>query len=156
MRCATHSHQFALTTFTEFVSHGFDISTLTDELIHYATHKGAFLYNTEVFNPSHVTPHQDAGATLGDTLRLQVKDRATSLKKSDQSMRDLLTQYASLLSARENVKLQSSVGKLTWVLVGLTIVIAVLTIPMTYSAIGGAKGIAALLQYLHTLFAGSG
>ena len=43
-----------------------------------------------------------------------IEERATWLQKTDQSLRDHLTQYGSLLGAKENVRLQRTIRFLTW------------------------------------------
>ncbi len=79
-------------------------------------------------------PHGDdseQGESLGGSLSQTIGDHAKWLLRTDESLRDQLTQYGSLLGASESVRVQKKVGFLTWVLV----VIAVATVIMSALAL---------------------
>ena len=57
---------------------------------------------------------------LGKSLDRVIGDHAKWLSRTDEALRDQLTQYGSLLGASEGVRLQKKIGGLTWVLVAFT------------------------------------
>ena len=57
-----------------------------------------------------------------------IKERASWLQVADQSVRDRLAQLGSLIDATENVRLQKTVSRLTWVIVSLAVVTLMVTI----------------------------
>ena len=67
-------------------------------------------------------------ATLRESLDLVIKERASWLQVADQSVRDRLAQLGSLIDATENVRLQKTVSRLTWVIVSLAVVTLMVTI----------------------------
>ena len=67
------------------------------------------------FEPCH--ERLDRELSLAASLHCVIRDRANWLQRTDSSLRDQLTQYASILGAAENVRVQRKIGFLTWVLV---------------------------------------
>ena len=65
-------------------------------------------------------------------MREQIGERSEWLRNIDRTVRDLLIQYGTILGTRENINLQSRIGRLTWVLIGLTILIIMLTAMSLY------------------------
>ena len=75
-------------------------------------------------------PHgedSEQGESLGRSLSQTIGDHAKWLLRTDESLRDQLTQYGSLLGALESVRVQKKVGFLTWVLVVFTLATVVMS-----------------------------
>ena len=67
----------------------------------------------------------EAEATLIKGIGFTIGERATWLQKTEQSLRDHLAQYGSLLGAMENIHLQKRLKLLTWIIIGMTLVLLV-------------------------------
>ena len=65
-------------------------------------------------------------ATLDAFFRCSITERAHWLHDTNLSVRDQLAQVGMIINASENVRLQKSVAKLTWCVVGLTVLAVVL------------------------------
>lgn len=125
-----------LETLGNLISKSADIASVSSALARLADEKSSFLYEVETFKPARPEYFKENDATLGDVLRENIGARALSLERTDRAVRDLLSQYGAILGARENIKLQRSVGRLTWFMVFLTIAILGLTAVLTYVALG--------------------
>ena len=104
-----------LETLRNHVSYSVDIAAVAAEL---ATSRDApshfnFLAGQFEARPEGSSP----GKSLGWYLTRGIQDRANWLLRTDRALRDQLTQYGSLLGTAENVRLQKTIGYLTWVLV---------------------------------------
>ena len=105
-----------------------DIAAMSVELQNFAAHKGTwFTHDINVFYPCNPALHRNAEIVLIEAIRQQIADRAEWLRNVDPPVRDMLIQYGATLGARENIKLQKRMAYLTWVILALTIVIAILT-----------------------------
>ena len=81
------------------------------------------------FEPCH--ERLDGELSLAASLHRVIRDRANWLQRTDNSLRDQLTQYGSIIGSAENVRLQRKIGLLTWVLVAfglVTLLMPVLTL----------------------------
>ena len=67
------------------------------------------------------------GESLGRSLDRAIGDHAKWLSRTDEALRDQLTQYGSLLGASESVHVQKKIGYLTWVLVVFTVATLILS-----------------------------
>ena len=128
-----------LTELSGHVSQSVDIAAASAELRHFAEQKVSFEHELETFKPSDPRFYLDKGITLSQRLRKQIEDRSGWLENLDHSVRDLLIQYGTILGAREAIKLQKRMGKLTWVMVILTIFIVAVTALTAYSAVKASK-----------------
>ena len=110
------------------ISQSVDISAVAVELQNFATHKrGWVTYDIGGFCPCNPALYRNAEIVLIEKIRQQIADRAEWLRNVDRSVRDILVQYGATLGVRENIKLQKRMACLTWVILTLTIVMAVLT-----------------------------
>ncbi len=109
-----------LKTLGQHVSYSVDIAAVTAELISYAQNSSWFNHNLETFKPCD-EHHRDSALTFTNNLCTIIQERAAWLQKTDQSLRNHLAQYGSLLGAKENIKLQRTLGFLTVVIIFLTL-----------------------------------
>ena len=116
-----------LETLSHHVSY-IDIAAVTADLISYTQKPSSFSRDLETFKPCD-EQHYEADYTLGKALCSAIEERAIWLQKTDQSLREHLTQYGSLLGAKENVRLQRTIRFLTWVILILTLLTVVLSWP---------------------------
>ena len=115
----------AMAEMSLLISGGVDIATIAADLRQYAARKGWFEGDLPEFTPAE-PKYFGPEMTLARSLREQTERRAAQLQEADRSIRDLLMQQATMLSATENINLQNRVTLLTWVLVFLTVVITIL------------------------------
>ncbi len=87
--------------------------------------------------PGRVNPslYRNKETTLIEKIRKHTAERAEWLRNIDRSVRDILIQYGTTIGARENIKLQKRMSRLTVVILTLTIVIAILTAVTTIMVI---------------------
>lgn len=123
-----------LETLGAHLSQSVDIAAVSAELANTTQQKGSFNEEAGDFTPAHSVFGRTQDATAAEALRKHVGERAAWLQIADRSVRDLLTQYGTALAAAENIRLQHSVRWLTWILVFLTVTIAVLTAIMALTA----------------------
>ena len=109
-----------LKTLSHHVSYSVDIAVATAELISYAGENPWFSNELETFKPCDEQRYE-AGFTLTDSFRSAISERAIRLQKTDQSLRDHLAQYGSLLGAKENIRLQKTLRFLTVIIMLLTL-----------------------------------
>ena len=70
----------------------------------------------------------DEYTTLGEELKVLVQKQADWLRETDRFTRENAAQYGSLLASVENIRLQKSLKRLTWVLAGLAVLAAVMPV----------------------------
>ena len=114
-----------LQTLSDHVSY-IDIAAVTADLISYTQQPSSFSFDLGTFKPCDEHRYE-ADYTLDKALCSAIEERAIWLQKTDQSLRDHLTQYGSLLGAKENVRLQRTIRFLTWVILILTLLTVVLS-----------------------------
>ena len=121
----------AMSKMSGLISAGIDIATIAADLRQFTAQKAWFEGELPKFSPS--TPKYYAPEmTLARALREEIEKRAGKLQETDRSIRDLVIQHGTMLSATESINLQNRVAILTWVLVFLTVVITVLTAVAAY------------------------
>ena len=113
-----------LQTLSHHVSYSVDIAAVTAELISYTQNHSWFGLNLGTFKPCNEKSSGSDDHTLTKGLCSAIEERATWLQKTDQSLRDHLTQYGSLLGAKENVRLQRTIRFLTGIILILTLVLS--------------------------------
>ena len=69
------------------------------------------------------------GTSLITFVTYMIRDRANWLQKTDSALRDQFTQYGSLIGATENVRVQKSLNRLTWVLVVFGLSTLLISVP---------------------------
>lgn len=121
----------AMSKMGQLISAGIDISTIAADVRRFAAEKAWFEGDLPKFSPS-IPKYYAPEATLARSLREWLEMRAAELQDADRSIRDLVMQHGTMLSATESMKLQNQVAFLTWVLVALTVVITVLTAIAVY------------------------
>lgn len=121
------------------VAQSVDIAATAADLKHLSEQKRSFLYEVDTFKPCDPEFYSDTDITLGEALRSDIGERSAWLREMDWSVRDLLIEYGTALSARENIKVQGRMVVLTWVITGLTIVITVLTAVTTIVSINSGN-----------------
>ena len=117
-----------LKTLNHHVSYSVDIAAVTADLISYMQKPSSFSSGLGAFKPCDEQRYE-ADYTLDKVLYSAIKEHAIWLQKTDQALRDHLTQYGSLLGAKENVRLQRTIRFLTWVILVLTLLTVVLSWP---------------------------
>ena len=115
-----------LKTLSHHVSYSVDIAAVTADLISYTQQPSSFSLDLGTFKPCDEHRYEP-DHTLTKGLCSAIEESATWLQKTDQSLRDHLTQYGSLLGAKENVRLQRTIRFLTWVILILTLLTVVLS-----------------------------
>jgi len=131
--------------FGKHISYSVDIAAVTAELIPYAQERTLFGHGVETFEPCD-DRHYGDGFTLVKGLRLEIEKRATWLQKTDQSLRDHLTQYGSLLGAKENIRVQKKLSV-------LTVIVIFLTLAMLWTAAADSETVLRLLQWVRGFWA---
>ena len=122
-----HNSVKILNELAQHVSFSVDINVLTSDLQNYTQPKPFHFFQYPSFVPIEVEHYPD-GFKLENHLCSLISERAAWIQKMDQSLRDHGTQYGTLLGARDNVRIQATISKLTWVLVVLTIILGFLTL----------------------------
>jgi hypothetical protein len=118
---------YLLRELTGYLSQSMDIAPVSADLQHLAEQNAIFEHGLEIFKPGDSHFYRDKGITLGQVWREGIRRRSVWLENIDRSARDLLIQYGTVIGSHENIKLQKRIGKLTWILVLLTAVLAYLT-----------------------------
>jgi len=121
-----------LRNLVDHVSYNVDVAAVTAELIPYANEPSLFDHEVETFRPSNAKRYGEADYTLAKGLRIQIGERAVWLQKTDQSLRDHLTQYGTLLGATESIRVQRTLRR-------LTIVVIILTLLMLWAAMANSE-----------------
>ena len=141
-----HNSVKILNELAQHVLFSVDIHVLTSDLQNYTQPKSFVFFRYPSFVPVNVE-HYPSGFTLENRLCSLISERATWIQKMDQSLRDHGTQYGSLLGARDNVRIQATISKLTWVLVGLTIILGFSTFKQAFPLSNFTNGCKAFGQF---------
>ncbi len=104
-----------------------DVATTVADLEQIAADDGTFESEVGRFEPV-VSELYSADTTLAEALRTSVFRRSVRLTQLERLLRDLLLQHGTVRGTIENVHLQGKVGRLTLILVGLTVALVVLTL----------------------------
>ena len=116
-----------LKTIGHHVSDSVDIVAVTAELISYTRQDFLFSLDVDTFEPCNKQDYE-SGYTLDKDLSSTISNNAIWLQKTDQSLRDHLIGYGSLLGAKENIILQKKLSHLTIIILLLTVVLVVHTL----------------------------
>jgi hypothetical protein len=128
-----------------FISQSADIRAVASELGEFAQRPGSFFNEVRSFKPCNIDWYKNAEITLGHVLRERIKSSSAWLERSDRSVRDLLTQYGTILSAQENLRIQRQVGR-------LTILMTILTVIAAWTGAENSKSFSTLMTWLLQLF----
>jgi hypothetical protein len=123
----------------EAVADSLDIAAITPELIEITKGNGLFKHETGHFE--HVQHREKDGSSykLIDHLASNIRRRAERLQAADKSVKELLLQQGNLVSADENIRLQSTMSTMTIVMLILTVVTVVLTCVTVYQAFSSTQ-----------------
>ncbi len=103
------------------ISNGVDIAAVASELVVGSESRIPFPHFDESF--VYWNNRQGEEQILRKELNDAIGMRSNWLQQTERSIRDHLTQFGTVLGAAENVRVQSRIKYLTWVLVILTVVI---------------------------------
>lgn len=121
-----------LSELAKHVSFSVDINVVTSDLQNFTQPKPLHFFHYPSFVPIEGDYYPE-GSKLENHLCSLINERASWIQKMDQSLRDHGTQYGTLLGARDNVRIQAKISNLTWVLVGLTVILGFLTLGQALS-----------------------
>ena len=128
LRSAQHKSAVeALRRISEGVSYSMDIAAVTDELASLARTKRPLGFEIESFVPRSDAPDYWWQGSLEQLIHRQIGENAKWLRSMDNAVRDHLTQYGTVLGMVEDVRLQRKITWLTYAMLALTIVLAILT-----------------------------
>ena len=117
----------ALQRIGESVSYSLDIAAVTAELASLVRTKRPLGLEVESFVPRSDAPDYWWKGSLEQLIHKQVGENASWLRSMDTAVRDHLTQYGTILGIVEDIRLQKKVTFLTYAMLFLTIVLAILT-----------------------------
>ncbi len=127
-----------LDVLTDNVTYDVDIAAVTTDLIASTEESSWFFRDLSRFEPCFEWISRDS---LSEVFRPAINKHATSLKQTAESLRDHLTQFGSLVAAKENVRTQKGI---LW----LTIIVAVLAFVTFFSGDAGS----ALVDWLQNIW----
>ena len=128
--------------------HSVDISAITADLISSIQRPSMLFYGMEDFEPCHDQMNQNS---FSKSTCLVIGKRAVQLQKMDQSLRDLLNQYGSLMAATESIRMQELVIKMTWGIIFLAVVSLVISMASLIISIDIGDAISVLVAWLRSL-----
>ena len=108
------------------VSFSVDVAAVTSELAMHSDEQFPLLHDVAVFEPCDSKVYE-IRRTLEKQLEFTIKKYVTWLQRTDESVREHLTQYGSLLGVTENVRVQKKITRLTWALLALAVVTVIAT-----------------------------
>lgn len=97
-----------------FVGRAAEVSFVASELKVLAESERRFGYEFDHFESCDADREKLGLTTLAAALSNTVKWRAERLEASDRTVREIITQYGTVLAAQENYKVQMQVGRLTF------------------------------------------
>ena len=124
------------------VAYDVDIAAITTDLISSTGEPTRFWRDLAGFEPCYDWQSQ---VSLSESFRLAVNNHATRLKQTDQSLRDHLTQFGSLLAATEDVRSQNQMLWHTRLVAALTVFVTAMTL-LTFLATDLGSGMVSWLQ----------
>ncbi len=118
----------ALQKIGDSISYGADIATVTAELTAFAKSKRRLSFDIAAFVPSPDVPESWKERSLEQVIHEQIGTNANWLHSIEGAVRDYMSQYGNILGVVEDIRIQKGISRLTWVLVALTIALALLTL----------------------------
>ena len=122
-----NSAEDALQQIRESVSYSVDIAAVTDELAFLVQRNFPLGFQVESFTPRSDAPDYWWNGSLEQLVQKQIGEDAKWLRSIDNATRDQLTQYGTILGIVEDIRLQKKTTILTYAMVGLTTVLAIMT-----------------------------
>ena len=117
----------ALGTLEHEIAYSSDIATVAAELSNLGIVKNRAIANLRSFKLQS-TSKGNSELNFADYIEPQMIARCKEAVRNEEANRNHMTQYGSLMGARENIQLQSKIVVLTWVLIVLTVIILIATI----------------------------
>ena len=117
----------ALRRICESVSYSVDIAAVTDELTSLVRTKRPLGIEIEPFVPRSDAPDYWWKGSLDQLIQREVGENAKWLQSMDSAVRSHLTQYGTILGTVEDIRLQKKITLLTYAMLFLTGVLAILT-----------------------------
>lgn len=117
----------ALRRIGESVSYSVDIAAVMDELASLVRTKRPLGFEVESFVRRSDAPDYWWKGSLEQLIHKQVGENANWLRSMDNAVRDHLTQYGTILGIVEQLRLQKKITLLTYAMLALTVVVAILT-----------------------------
>lgn len=96
----------------------FDIASITSDLIHTTSKPSRFDHDLTALEPYSQWKHQD---TFSESFRVAINRHALMLKQTSESLREHMTQFGSIIAAKEDVRTQKRILCLTLVLAAVGI-----------------------------------
>ena len=118
----------ALRRIGESVSYRVDIAAVTGELASLVRINRPLGFEIEPFVPRPDAPDYWWEGRLEQLIHRQIGENAHWLHSMDNAVRDHLTQYGTILGMVEDVSLQKKITRLTYAMLALTVVLAILTL----------------------------
>ena len=116
-----------LQTIGEMVSYSVDIAAVTAELRSHIQSRIPLGIEVESFSPTPDTPEDWWSGSLEQVVQRGIGEDAAWLQSMERASRTHVTEYGTLLGTMENIRLQKRIAILTYMIAGLTVVLAVLT-----------------------------
>ena len=116
-----------LETLEDHVSYSSDIVAVASDLVELSSNPWPLSFDIGKFiQTNRQKPEEDI--QLANVLQNAINSQSEWIRNRDSSLRSHLTQYGSLIGATENVRLQSQLRRLTWVLIVLAVVATLATV----------------------------
>lgn len=97
-----------------------DLVAVSSDLVDYSQCRRRFEYDVADFRQANPGFARDE-STLAESLRRMISERTAWLRRTDDGVRHLLSQYGTVQSTLVNLRLQRHVKGLTWVILLLTL-----------------------------------
>ena len=117
-----------LRSVSESVSYSADIAAVTSELSSYVKRGMPLGFNAENFTSCTTISGDAQDLHLLGVIQRQIGEKSAWLQITDKAIRDHLTQHGTLIGMMEDVRLQKRISRLTFAILFLTVVLAILTI----------------------------
>ena len=117
----------ALQRIGESVSYSLDIAAVTGELASLVRTKRPIGLEVASFVSRSDAPDYWWKGSLEELIHRQIGENADWLRAMDNAVRNHLTQYGTILGVVEDIHLQKKITRLTYAMVALTIMLAILT-----------------------------
>ena len=118
----------ALRRIGDSVSYSVDIAAVTAELTSLVRSKRPLGFDVESFVPRSDVSDYFWKGTLEQLIHRQVGENANWIQSMDKAFRDHLTQFGTIIGIEEDIRLQNKISRLTYAMLVLTFLLAILTL----------------------------
>ena len=112
----------------ENLSYSVDVAIVTEELAALVEAKRPLGLDVESFVPCSDAPDYWWKGSLEQLIQRQVGEKANWLRSMENAVRHHLTQHGTILGVVEDIRVQTKIAWLTYAILALTVVLAVLTL----------------------------